>query len=99
MCCSCIHRILIRQGQIPIRARETPKRGDEGEEDGEEDDVGAQAADEEDDADEAHEEQEEGEAGVEGGLLLAERVARVAHRRGDFGGGGDVGTVGVEPGD
>ena len=47
-----ICRILVRESQIPVRAREAAKGADEGREDEEEDDVGAEGADEEDEADE-----------------------------------------------
>ena len=94
-----IVRILICERQAPVRARQAGEGADEGEEDEEEGDIGAQGADEEDQGDKGQEEEEEGEAGIEGGSLQAEGVTRIACLRGDFGGVGNVRSVGIEPGD
>lgn len=50
----CVGGILVREGQVPVCAREAAEGADEGEEDHEEDDVGAEGADEEDEADESY---------------------------------------------
>ena len=49
----CVFRILIRESQVPISAREAAECADEGEEDEEEGDVCAEGADEEDETDDS----------------------------------------------
>ena len=48
-----VFRILVRERQIPVSARQAAESADEGEEDEEEGDVCAERADEEDEADES----------------------------------------------
>lgn len=48
---NCVGRVLIRQGQVEVRACKTAECTDQSEEDGEEDDVGAKRTDQEDEAD------------------------------------------------
>ncbi len=94
-----IGRILIRESQIPVGGGQRAEGADEREEDEHENGIRAKGADKEDKGDKGDEEEKEREASVEGRRLKPKRVARVAVRGGQLGRGGDIGAVGVEPGD